>query len=121
VKTLDKLLILLILWLALGGGVPGFVSPAKVDAVTYVYEKDNGSVPPPVLAALNTLNERGIMATVFEEDTTDSDGQVPEQYREVLPAAREAGLPALVASGGGKVVRTIKAPTTTEQVLEAAR
>lgn len=119
--TTQKLVILLAAWLLLGGKLPSVLSPSKATAATYVYEKDNGSVPPPVLAALDKLNRAGVMATTFEEDTTDADGQVPDQYAVALPAARTAGLPSLVVLAGDKVLRTVKAPTTEEQVLEAAR
>lgn len=86
----------------------------------YVHEKDSGAVPSGVMAGLNRLNrEKGIVATVFEEDTTDGDGDVPEQYREPLRAAREAGLPAFVVMGGGKVLRVVKAPTTADAIVEA--
>ena len=89
-------------------------------AAVYVHEKDSGAVPSGVMAGLNRLNrEKGIVATVFEEDSVDGDGDVPEQYREPLRAAREAGLPALVVMGGGKVLRVVKAPTTAEELLEA--
>jgi hypothetical protein len=119
--TTHKLLILLVAWWLLSGGKLPSVGPSKVTAATYVYEKDNGSVPPPVLAALDKLNRAGVMATTFEEDTTDADGKVPDQYAVALPAARTAGLPSLVVLAGDKVLRTVKAPTTEEQVTEAAR
>lgn len=88
----------------------------------YVHEKDDSAIPSGVMAGLNRLNrEKGIVATVFEEDSTDGDGDVPEQYREPLRAAREAGLPAFVVMGGGKVLRVVKAPTTADAIVEAVR
>ncbi len=91
-------------------------------AAVYVHEKDHGAVPSGVMAGLNRLNrEKGIVATVFEEDSTDGDGDVPDQYREPLRAAREAGLPAFVVMGGGKVLRVVKAPTTADAIVEAVR
>lgn len=108
-------------WLAFGGGigVPGLTT--KATAAVYVYEKDQtGSVPGPVLVALDKLNrEKKILATTFEDDTTDNTGETPEQYKIPLAAARTAGLPALVVSAGAKVVRTVKDPKTEQAVLEA--
>ena len=94
---------------------------SKPDAVTFVFEKDQHAIPAPVLSALNKLNRQGVMATTHEVDTTDGTNEIPEQYKLVVPAAQAAGLPALVVSGKGKVIRTVKDPKTEEAVLEAAR
>ena len=97
-------------------------SPSKVTAVCYVYEKDEGPIPNPILVALNRLNrEQKIVATVFERDTTNGDGNVPSQYKPIADAARASGLPSLVVMAGETVVRTVKAPTTEDQVMEAAK
>ena len=123
-KSLDKLAILLIVWLMLGGKLPDLVSPVvqplKATAATYVFEKNETVVPPPVLAALDQLNSQGIVATVFEDDTTDGTEEVPEQYKVPLAAAREAGLPALVVTADKVVLRLVKDPRTEKQVMEAA-
>lgn len=104
----------------LGGGASPF-SPA-VTAVTYVYEKDESPVPSAVQAAINTLNrEQKVLATIYEDDNEDGTGEVPAQYKVAYEAAKQAGLPALVATAGDKVVRTVKAPKTDAEVLEAAR
>lgn len=97
------------------------LTPSKPTAATYFYEKDSGGVPPAVGAGISKLNEQGIRATTHEDDTTNANQQIPKQYAVSLPAAREAGLPALVVMAGEKVVRTVKAPTTEESVLEAAQ
>lgn len=112
-----------VLLLIAGGWSPvSVLSPSKVTDVVYVYEKDSGGVPPAVGAGLSKLNEQGIMATTHEVDSKDRDGEIPEQYKNAVPAAKAAGLPALVASTAGqKVLRTVKAPTTEEAVLEAAK
>lgn len=122
-KHLQSLLVLVAagvaVWFVLGR--PNVVAPPaepiKVTAATYIYEKDDGSVPPPVLSALDKLNRQGVMATSFEEDTLP----VPMQYEAALPMARQTGLPSLVVSAEGVVLRVVKAPTTEEQVLEAAK
>lgn len=120
-KTLDKILVLLILWLALGGGLPSFIAPQRPTAAVYVYEKDSGGVPPAVTKAIGKLNDDGIMASTHEDDGTNAMDKIPAQYRLAVPAAREAGLPALVVQAGDKVLRTVKDPTTEQAVLEAVQ
>lgn len=114
----------LLVGLAVGGKGCDWKWPVpvtKVDAVVYVYEKDESAVPSPVMAALNTLNRQGIVATLFEDDTKDGTGETPEQYKVPFAAAKEAGMPALVATAGEKVVRVVKSPKTEAEVLEAAK
>lgn len=105
-----------------GGGVlPSVIAPADPTAVTYVYEKDDTDVPKGVEAALNDLNRRGILATSFEVDTKNGNGDVPAQYVVPKRAAEEAGLPALVVTAGEEVLRVVSAPETKDEALEAAR
>lgn len=111
-----------VLLLVAGGWSPvSVLSPRKVTDVVYVYEKDSGGVPSAVATGLSKLNEQGVMATTHEVDAKDASGEIPEQYKHAVPAAKAAGLPALVASAGETVIRTVKAPTTEEAVLEAAK
>lgn len=124
---------LLAVWLLVNGGRaelpslpdwfhwPAIIAPEVATAAVYIYEKDNGGVPAPVSAALSELNAKGLRATTFEKDDVDGSGEVPEQYRVALPAAKEAGLPALVVMAGDKVRIVVKAPATFEAVIEAAR
>jgi hypothetical protein len=94
----------------------------KATAVVYVYEKDDGGVPSAVLAGLNRVNrEQKIRATLFEDDSVDGTGDVPEQYKTPLAEARKVGLPALVVMAGESVLLVVKAPTTEAAVVEAAR
>jgi hypothetical protein len=89
-------------------------------AAVYVYEKDAGAVPAFVTVAMNRLNrERKVVATLLEADTTDGTGEVPDQYRLALEAARKAGLPAVVALAGPTVLRVTRAPATEVAVMEA--
>jgi hypothetical protein len=93
----------------------------KVDRVVYVYEQRSGSVPPTVAAGLDKLNRAGIEATPFEDDSTDGDGDVPEQYVKPLDAARLAGLPALVVMGNGKVLDIADGGKEVEAIEEILR
>lgn len=114
-------------WLIVSGGsvalpsvsfpswLPSFTTHAT--AATYVFEKDTTSIPNGVASALNTLNAKGIIATTFEEDTVDGGGQTPTQYVAPLAAAKSAGLPALVATAGTKVLKVTKNPQTEQDVL----
>lgn len=127
-KPLIPLVVLLVLRAVVAGGIslpslPDWIpstEPVKATSVTYVYEKDDTAIPPPVLAALDKLNrEKKILATTFEDDTKDGTGEVPDQYKVPLAAATGAGLPALVVTAGDKVLTVVKSPTTLEQVMEA--
>lgn len=118
-STSQKLIVLVIAFLLLRGG--GSFAPTKVEAVTYVYEKDAGSIPPPVAAVLSKLNAQDIIATTFDVDTTDGAGEVPDQYKVAVVEAKRIGLPALVATGGGKVIRIVKDPQTEVAAMEVAK
>lgn len=95
----------------------------KPTRVTYVYEKNDNSVPNPVAKALAVINEdgSGCVADEFERHTTDEQGDVPEQYKVALAAALKEGLPCLVVQSGGVVLRVVKEPKTGEQVMEALK
>lgn len=119
--TAQKLAIVFVAWLLLSGkgcGVIGF--PQKVTAAVYVYEKDQTAIPPAVLAAMDKLNRRGIVANSLDVQTTDGIGDVPDQFKVPFSAAKEAGLPSLVVTAGPKVLKVVKDPKTEEAVLEAA-
>lgn len=123
-KPFDKaiaVLVIVLLVLQFQGGGLALPLPSTATAAVYVHEKSDTAVPAAVLAALNTLNRQGIAATVFDKDTTDGSGETPDQYKAPLTAAKDAGLPALVVMAGERVLRTVKAPTTEAQVLEAVR
>lgn len=97
---------------------PVVVKP-KPDAVVYVYEKDDTAPPSEVLVALDKLNRQGILATDIDDDATDGDGQIPDQYAAAIRAANNAGLPSLVVLGGGEVLNVVHDPRTEQAVLEA--
>lgn len=101
--------------------IPSIVAPSvEVTAAPYIYEKDRGTPPAPVLAALNRLNrERGIKATAIDKHVTDGTGDTPEQYKAAVAAAKANGLPALVVMAGNEVVKVVSDPRTEEAVMEA--
>lgn len=100
---------------------PPIVAPPAT-AVVYVYEKDDGPIPPGVLSGIDRLNrERNLVASLFEDDSTDGTGAVPEQYRPALAAAKAASIPSLVVLSGTTSVRVVLRPTTEEQVMGAVR
>lgn len=99
--------------------VPALTAPA-VTAAVYVYEKDVTAVPTGVVIGLNLLNrDRGIVATLLEADTTDGDGEIPDQYRPALAAAKDRGLPALVVLSGSTVLSIVQAPADSDSVTGA--
>jgi hypothetical protein len=112
-------LLAVILVLHVGRSHVGRLAPQPTAAV-YVYEKDEGTPPAAILAGLDQLNRRGLTATTFEDDSINGRGEIPRQYKSAVPAARTAGLPALVLLAGDRVLRVTK-PTTETQVAELAR
>lgn len=101
---------------------PAIPPTEKATAAVYVYEKDDTPVPPAVLSALNRLNrEKHVVGTLFEADTKDGTGEVPEQYKAALDAAKGAGLPALVVIAGKAVARVVKNPQTEADVIGAVQ
>lgn len=117
--TIALMLIGILLMLTSSGSGPSPFSPNKVTSVTYVHD-EKFPIPSGVTAGLSELNMKGILATDYPDDVTDGDDQVPNQYKVTLPAAKAVGIPALIVQAGDKVLRTVKAPTTKEQVLDAA-
>ncbi len=94
----------------------------KATAAVYVWEKDQAQVPRGVAQALQAINAGGsVVATEFERDTVNGTGQTPAQYRAALDAAIKVGIPCLVVLAGDRVIRTVKAPTTVDQVQEAVK
>ena len=98
------------------------VPNSEITAAVYVYEKDDGEPPSSVRVALDRLNrERKILATTFEDDSTDGDGQVPDQYKAPLAAAKEYRLPVLVLMKQSGPPAVIQAPKTEQEVWEAVK
>lgn len=94
----------------------------KVDKAVYVYEKDDGPVPPKVAGALNKLKAEGkIDTSEFEKDTTTGSGSVPAQFKSAREAAIKSGLPALVVQAGETIVRVVKSPKTEQEVFDAVK
>lgn len=112
------ILVVLVLVRSRGCELPNVVAPSKVTAVVYVHAV-KAPIPDAVSAALSKLNEQDILATHYAKGTTDGPGEIPDQYKAAVAAATD--LPSLVALAGDRVVRVVKAPTTEEQVLEAAK
>ena len=92
-----------------------------IDRLTYVYEKDEGGVPSAVLAALSALelSDASVRVSVFEDDTTDGDGQVPEQFKSAKAAAEKHGSPCVVSEASGQVIAVVLSPRTKDDVLKA--
>jgi hypothetical protein len=129
-KILPVILILFGLYLSVGPkygcDLPKFPIPIlqpakKVTKVTYVWDREKTAIPRPVGVALNQLNTQGILASEIEESITDGEGQVPDQYKVAIEAAKKAGLPCLVVQAGDEVIRVVSDPKTLEAVLEAAK
>lgn len=89
---------------------PPVVEPTEpATSVVYIHEKDQSAVPSEVMAGLNKINrEKGIRATLFEDDSKTGSETVPEQYQVPLEAAQAAGLPALVVMAGSNVLKVVR-------------
>lgn len=104
------LVFLLALLLINSGKVPG----ASVSRVTYVF--DDQPIPLAVRVGFDQLNREGISATSVD---VDSGGTL---YELAIPAARQAGLPAIVVEAGDQVAKVItNIPTTPQAVVKAVR
>ena len=94
--------------------------PSTVTAAVYVYEKDDGPVPTGVYAGIEKLNrEKNILASLFEDDTVDGNGETPEQYKPALDAARAKSIPSLVVLSGTTAIAVVEKPQTESEILEA--
>jgi len=111
-------------WPFVGGSLPSILPDNAATSVTYVYEKDDTAVPSGVRAGLNRVNRESkgaIDATEVDDDVIDGTDAIADQYKIAIPEARKAGLPALVTLAGDEVLSVVLAPTTEQQVLEAAQ
>lgn len=100
--------------------VPSVLPSTLVTAGVYVYEKDDGPVPAGVSSGIDRLNrEKKITASMCEDDTVDGTGEVPEQYRVAVDAARKAPLPAFVVLSGSTVIKVVKSPKAEEEIVGA--
>lgn len=124
-----KLLIIGLILIALGllkfdlGSVFNWTLPVTTPTVTaavYVYEKDEGPVPTGVYSGIEKLNrEKNILASLFEDDTVDGNGETPEQYKPALDAARAKSIPSLVVLSGTTAIAVVEKPQTEKEILEA--
>ncbi|MBK7363043.1 MAG: hypothetical protein IPJ01_12170 [Micavibrio sp.] len=100
---------------------PGPLSPSAVRKVVLIYEKDQSQVSPQLRQAIHNLNvgSSGVVASVFEVDSTNGGGAIPKQFEAAVKAAKDAGLPALVSLGANDVVlRTVRNPSTEAHLKE---
>lgn len=90
----------------------------KATSAVYVYEKNDGPVPPAVTAAIDKINrEKKVLASLFEDDTTDGSGDVPDQYKPALEAAKKASIPAFVVLSGTTAVAVVASPKSIEEMM----
>jgi hypothetical protein len=98
------------------------VPNSEITAAVWVYEKDDGEPPSSVRVALDRLNrERKILATTFDDDSVDGDGEVPDQYKAPLEAAKNYQLPVLVLMKRSGPPEVIRAPKTEQEVWDAVK
>lgn len=108
------LILVAILW-------PTGASPfASVDTAVVVYESEKGPLPNYVFGAFRQLEEDYDVRAI-DDDVTTGLGDQPDHVQEAITAARENGLPALVLTGGGKVIRAMDLPGSMEKILEIVK
>lgn len=97
-------------------------NPSKVTRVTYIYEKDNNPIPKYIEKALQLINGEysGVVASIFEQNTTNLRGETPTQYQISLEAAKKAGIPCLVIQYADKTTKVLS-PKTVEEVMEEVK
>ena len=107
--------------LPIPGPIPGTPTPApdpistNVTKATFIYEKDKTSPSSSLLVKMNKLNrEKNILATLFDIDTTNGLGQIPEMYRKEVEAATNQ-TPCLVLSNDSGVIKVLKSE---KEILE---
>ena len=100
--------------------MPSGSAAGKIDQVTYVGELRTNPIPAAVTVGLQLLTKHGIRASQLDAGATDAGGEIPDQYA-VAMAAAAGRMPCLVVQAGERVVRIVEGPTTTDEVLEAAK
>ena len=101
---------------------PDDPDPNELDQAIYLYEKDEGPIPPGVMAALAKANEESegeLIAVPFEEDQRDGDGDVPERYAVAYEAGMKFKRPCLVLVSGD--VAKVVTVTTYDDVMRAIK
>ena len=100
--------------------VPPVVVPStKPTAAYYIFEKDDGAVPPAVQTGLDRLlREKKVDARSVELPFIDGTGRTPAVFESPIAAAKQAGLPALVVMAGTEIVSVVLNPTTEEAILK---
>lgn len=103
-----------------GPDAPPVVAPTtKPTAAYYIFEKDDGAVPPAVQTGLDRLlREKKIDARSIEQHVTDGTDRTPEAFKAPIAAAKQAGLPALVVLAGSEILSVTKSPTTEDAILK---
>jgi hypothetical protein len=128
VKTLDKLLILLILWLALGGKVPDVFTPgpSREAVIVMLHESDKGELPGYAIDAMHDLTAAGRDVRPVDDDVLNGLGATPQWLVPALEPGRKIMGPeqiddALILLDGTRVVKAIKLPSTKEAIKEACK
>lgn len=106
---------------AVADGFDGVV-PLVVDGprkVGVVYESLEQSAPLQALVARRQLD--GIQFRIIDDDVIDRQGQIPDDLRLIVDAARQHGLPAIVLQVGDQVVRVEALPQKADDIISFAK
>lgn len=128
----DKLLILAIAWLLLGGKLPNVVTPVttKPPLIVMLHEAAHGMLPPYALGAANELSAAGREVRTPDDDEITGLGEPPAWLKPAIAPGRalmggntdEQQIDdALILLDGDRVVKAVKLPATKAEILEACK
>lgn len=107
------------------GGVPSFRRPEVVapDAskALVVIVHDGDGVPDSAEKAANDLRSSGRQVRIVPVFAKSGSGQPPAEVAPAIESSKATGLPSLALLRGGKVVKAIKLPATTDAIMEAVK
>jgi hypothetical protein len=118
--TVLLILVLLVAWFFLqgpGSKAPVFSPPGPM-LVVVVYESSEMPLPTQTYDARPKIEEAGHEFRVVDDDVEDGDGQMPDELKLAIPAAREHGLPALVVQSGDEILKVLDLPETAEEIIK---
>jgi len=112
----------LVTLLTITGDAPEPVKPAPVGEkrVVVVHETANG-VPLQVEVARKSLEINNIQLILTDDDAATGGGSTPKFLQSSIEAAKAVGIPAMVVTVGGEVVKSLPLPDTGAEIVEVAR
>jgi len=99
---------------------PDKPTPDGEKRVVIVHETANG-VPLQVEVARKSLEINNIQLILTDDDAATGGGSTPKFLQSSIEAAKAVGIPAMVVTVGGEVVKSLPLPDTGAEIVEVAR